>query len=504
MFGLQTGSTAMSPPRPPGYYTDLVRELCRLPQETEWVEFKHNDASPEKVGQYISALSNSAALNEKPCGYVVWGVKSGTHEILGTTFHPENRKKGNEPLEAWLLRMLEPQVPFQFRSLSIDGKRVVLLEIECAANLPIAFGGAEYVRVGEVTKPLRKTPEHARKLWRAFDRQQFTELAAIEHETTRRVLQILNGPAYFKLLGQPLPGSHRNIMAALAAERLIRRCPAGGWDITNLGALLFANRLESFPGLERKALRVIRYRDTGRTDAIGEKTVAPGYACGFDEIVDHVTTLLPRNEIIQRFTRKNVPAFPMPAVRELIVNALIHQDFTVTGAGPMVEIFPDRIEITNPGAPLVPKDRLIDHAPRSRNESLASLMRRFGFCEERGSGIDRVMDQIEIFQLPAPRFEEFTEGTRVTIFSFRAFPAMSKTERIDACYWHACLCYISSRSMTNATLRKRFGITVKNAAQISRLLSKATRAGVIVVRDLSVGTKSRAYLPYWASENEAG
>ena len=497
---------AVSPPHSPEYYANLVRELCRLSEETELTEFKHNKAVKEEIGRYISALANSAALNEKPYGYVVWGIKDSTHEILGTTFRPATATgKGNEPLETWLLRLLEPHVLFHFHSLKLDGKWVVLLEIKHATSIPIAFDGIEYIRVGEVTKPLRKNPEHARKLWRAFDRQQFEETIAIEHVAAQQALQMLNGPAYFKLLGRPLPKGPKGITVALEADHLIRRCPAGGWDITNLGALLLAKDLEDFPSLRRKAMRVIRYRSTRKTDPAEEKIITQGYASGFDELVDHVAASLPYSETIERFVRRDVAAFPMPAVRELIVNALVHQDLTVTGAGPMMEIFPDRIEITNPGAPLIPRDRLIDYTPRSRNEVLARLMRQFGFCEERGCGIDRVMEQIESLQLPAPRFEELDESTRVTIFSYREFQAMSKDERIQACYWHACLRYHTYRSsMTNATLRERFGITVKNAAQVSRLLSVAVQAGLIIVRDPSAGTKSRAYLPCWAGENGGG
>ena len=92
----------------------------------------------------------------------------------------------------------------------------------------------------------------------------------------------------------------------------------------------------------------------------------------------------------------------VPAVRELVANALIHQDFSVTGAGPMVEIFDGRIEITNPGEPLVDTRRFLDNPPASRNEALTSLMRRFDICEERGSGIDKVVAEVERHQLPAP------------------------------------------------------------------------------------------------------
>lgn len=55
------------------YYCSVVRELSKLPTETEWVEFKHNRFDAEEIGQYISALSNSAALVDKVSAYLIWG-----------------------------------------------------------------------------------------------------------------------------------------------------------------------------------------------------------------------------------------------------------------------------------------------------------------------------------------------------------------------------------------------------------------------------------------------
>ncbi len=190
--------------------------------------------------------------------------------------------------------------------------------------------------------------------------------------------------------------------------------------------------------------------------------------------------------------------FPELAVRELVANALIHQDFFVTGAGPMVEIFKDRIEITNPGEPLVDTQRFVDTPPKSRNEVLASLMRRFGVCEERGSGIDKVVFQVELYQLPAPLFERPDGFTRAVLFAHKPLVAMDKVERVRACYLHACLRFVTRQPMTNTSLRERFGITEKNAAAASRLLAEALEAGVILVRDPEAGNRSRAYLPYWA------
>lgn len=187
---------------------------------------------------------------------------------------------------------------------------------------------------------------------------------------------------------------------------------------------------------------------------------------------------------------------PELAVRELVANALIHQDFFVTGAGPMVEIFEDRIEMTNPGEPLVDTQRFVDTPPMPRNETLASLMRRFRICEERGSGIDKVVSQIELFQLPAPLFEVPEGFTRSVLFAHKPLAGMSKADRIRACYLHACLCYGMRKEMTNSSLRTRFGVEKHNRSTVSRLIREAVEARTIVP---AAAPKLMRYLPFWAA-----
>ena len=124
----------------------------------------------------------------------------------------------------------------------------------------------------------------------------------------------------------------------------------------------------------------------------------------------------------------------------------------------MIELFDHRVEISNPGVPLVAVDRVIDEPPRSRNERLAFLMRQMGFCEERGSGIDKVVSGAEIYQLPPPAFEVKTTGFVATLFASRGFKEMTAEERLRACYQHACLLWVSGgETLTNSSLRKRLG-----------------------------------------------
>ncbi len=492
----------MTSDRPAAYLASLVRELCALPRETEWVEFKLNDAEPRAIGEYISALANAAALVGKAFAYLVWGVSDGDHAVVGTTFDPRTTHVGNEELESWLLRLLEPKIDFRFFTVTVDEQPVVLLEIARAARHPVRFQGHEFIRLGTYKRKLRDLPEKERTLWRIFDHTPFEDGTATERASTDDVLRLLDYPAYFDLLEQPLPADRDGILSALADDQLIRRNDAASWDITCLGAILFAKRLDAFHSLRRKAVRVIQYRGTGRTETLREQVGAKGYACGFEGLIGYINGLLPANEVIEQALRRSVPMFPELAVRELVANALIHQDLFITGTGPMVEIFDDRIEITNPGEPLVDTQRFVDTPPKSRNEALASLMRRFRICEERGSGIDKVVFQVELFQLPAPLFEKPEGFTRAVLFAHKPLTAMDKADRIHACYLHACLRYVTRQPMTNTSVRERFGIAEKNASVASRLLNEAVEAGRIVVEDPEAGTRVRSYLPFWASPGQ--
>ena len=211
---------------------------------------------------------------------------------------------------------------------------------------------------------------------------------------------------------------------------------------------------------------------------------------------------MPTHEVIEQALRQTIPEFPKLAVRELVANALIHQDFFATGAGPMVEIFKDRIEITNPGEPLVDTQRFLDSPPKSRNEKLASLLRRFRICEERGSGIDKVVFEVELHQLPAPLFENPEGFTRTVLFSRKTLSDMDKAERVRACYLHACLKYIQRDYLTNTSIRERFGIKEKNRSMASRLIRDAVEEGLIVANVPDASPKHMKYVPFWAFPEE--
>ena len=477
----------------------LLEALLKHPAECEWLEFKHNKAEPQEIGEYISALSNSAALLGQRSAYIVWGIEDATHQLLGTTFDPHTTKVSNEPLESWLSRILTPRLDFKFSGLLAGQHKVVILEIPAARQMPTRFSGAEYVRVGSAKKSLKDLPEKERALWELFKQTPFELDVALADIDVQRVLEVLDYPSYFSLTGQPLPEGRGGILDKLTAERFVFLRTNLRYDVTNLGALLFARDLTDFGRLARKALRIVFYKGHHRIEAEREQTGSRGYAVGYAGAVKYLLDRLPSNELIEQALRKDVAMYPDLALRELIANALIHQDFSIGGSGPLVEVFADRIEVSNPGVPLNDLERLMDLPPRSRNESLAAMMRRLRICEERGSGIDRVIHEIERYQLPPPDFRIAGDNTIAVLFAPMKLTTMNPADRIRACYQHACLMYVSNQKTNNSSLRKRFGLDASNAASTSRYFAEALKAKVIRIGNPeSKSTKDRWYVPIWA------
>jgi predicted HTH transcriptional regulator len=480
------------------YINSLIKELVKQPRESEWLEFKHNNKDPQMIGEYISALSNSAALHRKTNAFLIWGVNDKTKELAGTTFNPTQEKIGGEALENWLLRLLEPKIEFNFYETQIENKKFVLLEIAPAYRHPVRFSGVEHIRFGSHKKKLKDLPEKERELWRVFDNIPFEKQIAASDLDESEVLKFLEYTAYFELLDLPLPENRVGILQALQSDEMIKKQDNGKYSITNLGAILFAKELNKFNHLKRKSIRVIQYKGNNKLETIKEIQGRKGYAVGFEGLIEYINNILPSNEIIGKVFRREKKMYPELAIRELVANAIIHQDFFQTGNSVMVEIYNNRIEITNPGEPLVDTDRFLDTPPKSRNEIFASFMRRINICEERGSGIDKVVAQTEIFQLPAPVFRVANGYTIAILFAHKELKEMNKQDRVWATYLHACLRYIQNDFMTNSSLRERFGIDAKNSAMVSRIIKEAVKEGKIRIYDESVGTRAREYMPWWA------
>lgn len=270
------------------------------------------------------------------------------------------------------------------------------------------------------------------------------------------------------------------------------------YAIRRIAALLLAKRMNDFEDLARKAPRVIVYEGNSKFSPKLDRTAESGYAVGFRDLINFINDQLPQNEVIEQALRNKVKLVPEVAIREVVANALVHQDFSISGTSVIIEIFANRVEIANPGNPLVPIERFID-GYQSRNERMADLMRRMNICEERSSGIDRLIHAAEVYQLPAPEFRADLRRTRVIIFGHKPFKEMTREDRVRACYQHCSLRWVMSERMTNKSLRERFQLTESKMASVSQIIS-ATIEARLIKQDQSAGDsrKFARYVPIWA------
>ena len=474
----------------------LLKELINQ-KENECLEFKHNFHSEEEIGKDISALANGAGYHNQDYAYLLFGVKDSTNEVIGTNFDVKSYKVGNEELTFWLTKPLQPKIEFEVFEFGYDGKHISLYKIPACKNEPIRFNNISYIRIGSNTTKLNEHPTIERKIW-SKETIPFEKEISKSDLTSEDVINLLSIETYYSLMKLPISTNINATIKKFEDESFIIKT-GSTYSITKLGAILLAKDITSFDGLGRRIVRIIKYKGTGKTNTERELTGSQGYAVEFTKILDWINTQLPANEEIGEALRKETTMYPKTAIRELVANAIIHQDFSEKGFI-MVEIFDNRVEITNPGTPLVDPNRFID-GYQSRNERLADVMRRMGFCEEKGSGFDKVIQDNEQYLLPPINIRTDDNKTKVTIYGYKQLGQLDRQERIMACYQHACLKYVSDEKMSNQSLRIRFKIEDHNTAIASRIIKDTLSAGLIktnMENGTSTSQKFASYLPIWA------
>jgi ATP-dependent DNA helicase RecG len=468
---------------------ETLEKWLNTPAETENLEFKEakNQFDSTKLLRYCVALANEKG------GCLVLGVTDKAPRQVVGTLAWLTVDRLNE-IKASIVQKLRFRV--DVTELQHPDGRVLVFEVPTRpVGQPLAFDGAYLMRAGEDLVPM--TPDVLKSIF-AEDQQDWFSQPARSEVSRDDVIKLLDTQSYFDLLKIPYPTTRDAVLDRLQNQNLILQT-AQGWTITNLAAILLAKKLDAFsPALARKAPRVVIYEGIDKLKTRNEITGVKGYAVGFDGLVDFVDSAAPQNRFIEKVVREEVKMFPKQALRELIANALVHQDFLATGTSVMIEMFSDRIEISNPGIPPIKVERFIDEN-RSRNEQLANLMRLFGICEEKGSGIDKVVSAAEMFQLPAPDFRVGDTRTTTILFAYQDFGDMSKTDRIRACYQHCCLLYVNNKRMSNQTLRERFDLSETQTATVSQIIGYTKEAGLIKADQSETNsTRYARYLPFWA------
>ncbi len=467
---------------------ETLQRWLDAPSETERLEFKEakQQYDSTKLLRYCAALANEGG------GFIVLGVTdTRPRQVVGSHAYASQAD-----LNAIKLRIVQTlDICVETTALQHPDGRVLVFEVPSRGiGQAIAFEGAYLMRSGEST--IAMTQDKLRAIFAEGQPDWFSQPAKT-NASPDEVIALLDTQAYFDLLKLPYPTNRDAVLERLEGEGLINRSESG-WTITNLAAILLAKKLDAFPAsLARKAPRFVHYEGTNKLKTRDDIMGTRGYAVAFEGLVDFVHAAAPRNHVVEQTLREDVKMFPKQALRELIANALVHQDFNTSGASVMIEMYDDRVEISNPGLPPIKVERFIDEY-RSRNERLADLMRRLGICEEKGSGVDKVVEAAEHYQLPAPDFREGDLRTTAIMFGHQDFADMSKNDRVRACYQHCCLLYVSNKRMSNQSLRERFGLP-DSMSTISQVISATKDIGLIKADDSeTMSTRYARYLPYWA------
>lgn len=359
------------------FLMEKVKELKSYKTEREWLEFKENWYEPKELGEYISAMSNSAAYEGKAFAYFIWGVHDSTHEFTNTKFDPNQDVKG-EPLKHFLARQISPDVDFRFEELIIEGKRVVVLVIPAAKIVPTAFAEERYIRIGSSKEKLRKYPERESFLFSIL-REGFPtiENTASEYQdlSFEKLLIYygakgikLNMEQYKKNLGLYTADGKYNIMAQLLS------------DDSHIPV-----RVAIFSG-KSKSDNMYSVREFGHQCLL--------YT--LDEVLRYgdVLNIIQADETNRIVERKDVPLFDNDAFREAIINAFLHNKW-VEGNEPMITVFSDRIEILSRGT--IPREQTISGFFSGEsvpvNKKLSEIFLQLHISEKTGRGVPKITEK---------------------------------------------------------------------------------------------------------------
>ena len=356
---------------------NLVKELCSYESEREWFEFKENWFEAFQLGEYISAISNSAAIECRPFGYFVWGVNNDTHEITGTTFNP-NMDVKKEPLKHFLTRQLLPDLNFVFEQTEIAGKTIVVLKIPAAKTVPTAFANERYIRIGSSKENLRKYPAKESFLFDVL-RHGFptTENTPSEYQDlTFEKLFIyygakgltLNAETFKKNLGLLTADGKFNVLAQLLSDNSHIPLRVAIFSGKSKSSRLFSVREFGFQCLLYSLDEVLRYGD--------------------------VLNIIQADETNRIVERKEVSLFENDAFREAVVNAFVHNKW-VNGNEPMITVYSDRIEILSRGA--LPPEQTMEgfFAGESVpvNKRLSEIFLQLHISERTGRGVPKITEK---------------------------------------------------------------------------------------------------------------
>lgn len=471
---------------------DILKEsLYPIPRELNDLDWKSDiSANGKRLAEHVCAFCNHPGG-----GLFAYGINNDA------TFATLNREK-IEDITTKLANVasnnLSVKVTIEHDVQEYEGHSILFVYVPEHHERPVFIRGKEHSiafhRVAGRTEQM--TDAQIRAMMANSMGMPFEKRLAKEGLTANEILQLLHYQRFFELQQKVCPTESAVILSRLSDFGVCKQ-QGERWSITNLGALLFARDLNQFEFLSNRAVIVRHYKGKNNRELIDETRGQLGYAAGFSGLINYISERVSEETI--DIHRERIHQYPIVAIREFVANALVHQNFDIQGIPLSIEIFANKLVITNPGASLNEVHRLIDLPPQSRNEYLAGKLLLLNICERRGSGIDRAIAAIEEMNLPAPSICSEDVYTRVTLYPYKNVKEMSKDEKNMACYQHACLMNEDGERLNNKAVRERFRLTKNQTDVASRIIADAVESGWLKVYDDGSASKKYAtYVPFYA------
>lgn len=458
------------------YLIAILEKLLRE-NNTDYVAFSNTKINSDIIGKYVSALANQAALYLKPYAYALFGLNHETKEIVGTDYTSQDS----------VISFLSTNAIFSIQKFEYKGKQIVLLEVQKATETTVQYKGIEYILDKSI--PVMLQEENKKIILENLSSIcEYLDFPANKNVSLENVFKLLDCEIFFKLLGINFPKSALDIARIFLDCHFLKSQNTGKYTITNLGAILLARKLDDFVDLKSRAIHVIKNSNLEKPNNVIVEIGNKGYLVGLEGLLGYIMEY--RKDRVQCSEEQY-----KLAVKELILNAMIHQDFKITGEGPVISIFPNRIEITNTGKPLVDSKRFIDSLPVFRNEFYVSIMQKIGVCKGQGKGYDNVISFVEKYNLPAPQIEVKNNLTKVILFDKKNFNELTDYEKILICYNHTCINYLQAKVTNNNSLRIRLQLEESEQAKVSEIFEESKDYVKPIVDGESINEE---YVPFWA------
>ncbi len=419
----------------------MLTDLLTQP-EGKMLEFKENASSPLRIIKTVLAFANTAG------GKVVIGIKDKDHSVIGV----ENIIVEEQRLTSLIVDSIEPMLIPDIDIVSHEDKELIVI------NVPYLIGPyylkssglrkGVFIRLGSTNR--MAAPETISSLQRLAKNISFDEMPCINanpEELDDNYIRKILGTVY-----KNLDKKHYRSLGILAQHNNKSFASYGG-------ILLFGH--DKLRWLPDSLIRCVCFAGTGRSEIIDQKDIKVPLIDAVDEVLAFINRHI---NVSARFTgvsrRIDIPQFPPEAVREAVVNTIVHADYTMIGGAIQIAVFADRIEITNPGGLAFGQsmENALSGVSRMRNRLIGRIFREIKIIEQLGTGLLRIVEAYKDYPQSQPLIEEIDHHFRVTLFE--STPAIGEMK-----IWESTLFKLlaDGRQLSTKQIAEFWGVTDRTA-----------------------------------------